>query len=145
MKLYQKLALIVGMSTLGYTAQGQEHATIKDSSNSIPMETRSGLASIEGQFTKDNNLDYIIAAIKPGHNQADMYLVIGNGDGTFSEKKYIGSIPANTRSGISLLKGDFDKDGDVDLIAAAEAPGYNQAGTYTWFNKGMGNFSLKND
>ena len=74
-----------------------------------------------------------------------IYIYAGDGTGKFPRMKHIGSVPAGIGSGLSLMAGDYDKDGDLDFIITAKRPTYEEAKSYLFFNKGRGNFSLTND
>ena len=154
MKLYQKLGLLAGFSLLGYSMNGQEVAKHTDAVSAIPMALETSCGSVAGQFTNNNVADYIIAAKKPGYDQADLYLFVGKGDGTFPKYGIIGSIPMALETGVSLTAADFDGDGDLDVLATSKlpqsiidntTPESKRGKSYIFFNKGGANFSLKND
>lgn len=56
---------------------------------------------------------------------------------------YFAEFPMHTDSGIALTSGDFDGDGDVDLIVGASKPWKNNGRLYFYENDGTGNFILK--
>ena len=55
------------------------------------------------------------------------------------QRDYFASVPAGGRTGTALQSGDFDGDGDLDLIVGAVH--YEQAKLYHFNNDGKGNFS----
>ena len=61
-----------------------------------------------------------------------------NGDGTFTEVGEIAGVDTGTQSWSSAV-GDFDNDGDMDIIAADEH--FNEIGTIFYLNNGDGTFS----
>lgn len=62
------------------------------------------------------------------------------------EQRYFASVEMNSNSGMALTTGDFDGDGDLDLIVGAYKTDYNdpaQGALYLFLNDGKGNFTLK--
>ena len=60
------------------------------------------------------------------------------------EPKYFAVVPMSSESGMALTSGDFDGDGDLDLIVGDQYPDFNGRGTlYLFLNDGKGNFTLK--
>lgn len=59
--------------------------------------------------------------------------------------KYFASVPMSPDSGMALTTGDFDGDGDLDLIVGARnyTYGNNSGRLYHYVNDGKGNFALK--
>jgi hypothetical protein len=59
---------------------------------------------------------------------------------------HFASIPTKYNSGMALTSGDFDGDGDIDIIAGSYMPGYlDKAGLYFFQNDGKGRFTLVNE
>jgi len=59
---------------------------------------------------------------------------------------YFAEIPLKSLSGMAMTSGDFDKDGDldlIDLIVGAYAPNAYYARLYFFEGDGKGNFKLK--
>jgi hypothetical protein len=56
---------------------------------------------------------------------------------------YFAEVPMYSGSGMSMISGDFDKDGDLDLIVGSYAPGTIQARLYFLENDGNGNFTKR--
>jgi hypothetical protein len=55
--------------------------------------------------------------------------------------KYFAEIPMNYQGGMAMVSGDFDKDGDIDVIAGLC---YGSAARLYFFeNDGKGNFTIK--
>ncbi|MFH2091795.1 MAG: PKD domain-containing protein [Pseudomonadota bacterium] len=75
----------------------------------------------------------LVAAIADG---GQIYVIDSNGDGTFQNYRQVGALPSNTR-GITL--GDFDEDGDLDIIIGHYADGVLKL--VPFFNDGSGTFA----
>ena len=73
----------------------------------LPLETPFRIAT--GDFNKDGNLDLVFSY----ENVADVFVVLGNGDGTFGPELHFVTLGPPT----SLVTGDFDNDGNLDLAA----------------------------
>ena len=79
--------------------------------------TGSGPRSVAvGDFNNDGNLDVVTA------NAGNLSVLLGKGDGTFQAASTIllptsFSSPANA-SPLSVAVGDFNKDGNIDIVAA---------------------------
>ena len=92
----------------------------------IPAATGSGPHSIAtGDFNGDDKIDIVTA------NTFDLSLLLGNGDGTFQLPQSL-SLPGQFPDGytgvderpqlpLSVATGDLDADGNLDLIAGADA------------------------
>lgn len=59
------------------------------------------------------------------------------------QKDYLTEFPMYHKSGMALISGDFDKDGDLDLIAGSYHPRKDKARLYFFENDGKGNFTLR--
>lgn len=84
-----------------------------------------------GDVNGDGNLDFASAPSKVNNRIA---VVLGNGDGTFAKATH---LPVNSKSDFSLSRatGDFNADGNLDLIGSSEGIVSLLLGT------GTGNFS----
>lgn len=56
--------------------------------------------------------------------------------------KYFATLPMGPESGMGLTNGDFDGDGDLDVIVGVR-PWAEQGQLYLFLNDGKGNFTLK--
>jgi hypothetical protein len=65
---------------------------------------------ITGDFNEDGRPDLIAAPIADDHQ---LVLLLGNGDGTFSEWKYVGSASLDSEA---FLIGDLNEDGHLDVL-----------------------------
>ncbi len=74
----------------------------------------------------------------PSDSRRSNQLHRNNGDGTYTEVGEIAGVDTKTQSWSSAV-GDFDNDGDMDLIAADEH--FNEIGTIFYQNNGDGTFT----
>jgi len=91
-----------------------------------------GLYLAFADFNGDGKMDIAAAT---GANQPDIYVLPGNGDGTF------GSVVSTSLPyyPISLAAGDIDKDGKQDLFVATAVNGCSNSSSGYAFLKGNGN------
>ena len=68
--------------------------------------------------------------------------VDSNKDVVPEKKDYFASFKMDTRSGMAITSGDFDKDGDLDLIVGA-LDYWLDGRLYFYENDGKGNFSKR--
>lgn len=65
-------------------------------------------------------------------------------DSTPPEAKYFAAVPASSTTGVSITSGDFDKDGNLDIIVSAIAPsGTIDSDARLYFFKGDGKGGFK--
>ena len=57
-------------------------------------------------------------------------------------EKYFVELPSNYEGGIALVAGDFDNDGDLDIVQSSTKQ--NGARLYFLENDGKGNFTIRN-
>ena len=90
---------------------------------SSQMDVGIGMAEIAvGDFNRDGFKDLAIAG-----SSARLYLLRGNGDGTFVQQPTLQLITENTfgRDGTDVDVGDFNRDGIQDLVVAVALNGSN--------------------
>src|SRR5688572_9571911 len=90
---------------------------------SSQMNVGIGMAEIAvGDFNRDGNKDLAMAG-----SSARLYLLRGNGDGTFTQQPTLQLITENTfgRDGTDIDIGDFNRDGIEDLAVAVSLNGSN--------------------
>src|SRR5688572_14167377 len=90
---------------------------------SSQMNVGIGMAEIAvGDFNRDGNKDLAMAG-----SSARLYLLRGNGDGTFVQQPTLQLITENTfgRDGTDVDVGDFNRDGIQDLVVAVSLNGSN--------------------
>jgi len=71
-------------------------------------------------FNGDGKLDIAAASYYPGSYSNDVYILLGNGDGTFQAPKTVAAGPQYSYTN-TLAAGDFNKDGKMDLLVTLEA------------------------
>lgn len=74
---------------------------------SYPVTSGSVDSAAIGDFNGDGKIDVIVAS------SAGLFLLLGNGDGTFQAARLVSPSTAYT----NLLCGDLDRDGKLDLVA----------------------------
>ena len=99
----------VGIANRLYRNDGVDFTRIE--SGAIVTDVNISLSSVWGDFDNDGDLDCYVAN---DTNQPDRYYR-NNGDGTFARIDTVGVAESLTRRGATA--GDFDNDGDLDLLA----------------------------
>jgi VCBS repeat protein len=67
-----------------------------------------------GDFNSDGNTD-LVASYLISDSQAEFALFLGNGDGTFQQKKLV-KLPGGQYEGLGIVPGDFNSDGLLDFM-----------------------------
>ena len=125
---------------------------LNDGNGSFLNEIQGGLGdtptghnygSIWFDYDNDGDSDlYLSKCVFGSQNPSDSrrrdQLHRNNGDGTFTEVGATAGVDTGTQSWSSAV-GDFDNDGDMDIIAADEH--FNEIGTVFYENNGDGTFS----
>jgi FG-GAP-like repeat/Abnormal spindle-like microcephaly-assoc'd, ASPM-SPD-2-Hydin/FG-GAP repeat len=91
-------------------------------------------------FNGDGKLDIAVASYYPGSYSNNLYILLGNGDGTFQAPKTVAAGPQYSYTN-TLAAGDFNKDGKMDLLITLEAQcssSYHGSAAYA-FLQGNGN------
>jgi len=88
---------------------------------------------VAGDIDGDRDSDLIVAMAGTPWLRA----YINNGRGSFTDAG-VGALPRAVAAAGDLDLGDLDRDGDLDLVAAASSP---LSGSFAWFNNGNGVFS----
>ncbi len=92
-------------------------------------------------FNGDGKLDIAAASYYPGNYSGNVYILLGNGDGTFQAPITTAAAPTYIYTN-TLAAGDFNKDGKTDLLVTLEGStgctGYYGSAAYV-FLKGNGN------
>jgi hypothetical protein len=70
-------------------------------------------------FNGDGKLDIAAASYYPGNYSGNVYILLGNGDGTFQAPITTAAAPEYTYTN-TLAAGDFNKDGKTDLLVTVE-------------------------
>jgi len=97
----------------------------------------SGATFAVDDFNRDGNTDLAFCAIAT-NGAGRMYVMLGNGDGTFKHPVY---YPTGTVNGnpFRFTEGDFNSDGKTDFLVSS-SPGFNQFQCTVLFGKGDGSF-----
>ncbi|MEP0262647.1 FG-GAP-like repeat-containing protein [Dokdonia sp.] len=125
---------------------------LNDGSGSFLNEIQGGLGdtptghnygSIWFDYDNDGDSDLYISKCvfgsgNPSDSRRSNQLHRNNGDGTYTEVGAAAGIDTKTQSWSSAV-GDFDNDGDMDIIAADEH--FNEIGTIFYQNNGDGTFT----
>jgi hypothetical protein len=94
-------------------------------------------------FNGDGKLDIAAASYYPGSYSNNVYILLGNGDGTFQAPITVAAGPQYSYTN-SLAAGDFNNDGKMDLLVTFEAQcsDFNGYAAYAFLQgKGDGKFT----
>jgi hypothetical protein len=78
-----------------------------------------------GDFLGNGKVDILSSVLQPGGS--DLYVLLGNGDGTFGTPVYLTSTPADIPNADAirpLLVADFNSDGVLDLVTSVSSPDF---------------------
>ena len=142
MKLYQRIITgglaIAGLAGLVGLYQKKELTTPHFAE--LPMYSNSGMGMTSGDFDRDGDLDLIVGArgIRSG---AKLYKFNNDGKGNLQQpKSHFVELSMYSDSGMDMTSGDFDGDGDLDLIVGVRGI-HGGAKLYKFNNDGKGNLS----
>lgn len=88
-------------------------ATVNFSLANLPVGAASTTTTV-GDFNGDGNIDLAIALSSPAIRD-NLAIFLGSGNGSFGSAGSVASVDLNP---VSLLTGDFDQDGNADLVTA---------------------------
>jgi hypothetical protein len=131
-------ALIIAL-TFSLSSCKHSDSSLKDRDHigDFPGTTFEGGVSLAaGDFDGDGDLDFT------GSNTRDygLFLYTNNGKGHFTDKGRVENLPGTIfKGGVSLAAGDFDGDGDLDLIGSNT----RDYGVFLYANNGRGEFTDK--
>jgi len=87
-------------------------------------------------FNRDGKIDIATCNLK----SHDVSILLGNGDGTFQASKTYPAAPDTRTSTIDLVAGDFNEDGNLDLVVTLGDSFQNQENASLLLGKGDGSF-----
>ena len=119
----------------------KEKPIITNCFDSVPMWCKTGMGLVSGDFDGDGCLDFIIGAGEYDDVGKLYFLRNNNGDG-FAKATNFARVPMWYETGMGLTAGDYDNDGDLDLIVGAGE--YDDIGRmYHFKNDGKANFTCE--
>ncbi len=125
-------------STFGL-AVGQGDGTFK--LNAISNPGGNYTSADTGDFNGDGKLDLLLTGSNSKGATA-VLLLKGNGDGTFVSTDLSGLMPTSSAGGFSVLRSDFNLDGNLDALVVDVVPGASGYVRYTpLLGKGDGTFT----
>jgi len=94
------------------------------------------IAIVLADFNGDGKTDIATCNIK----SHDVSILLGNGDGTFQASKTYRAAPDTRTSTVDLVAGDFNEDGNLDLVVTLGDSFQNQQNASLLLGKGDGSF-----
>jgi len=136
--------LIIALQGCKCNGNSEQEIKVNESTatyfSEIPMGTKTGMAMVNGDFDGDGDLDLIVGAEYPNKAIGQFYL-LKNENGSFSEPSHFATVKMAYGTGMTMTCGDFDNDGDLDLIVGAKHPNKTKGPLYQFNNDGNGSFS----
>jgi len=106
--------------------------------NNMPWGANFTLADVDG----DSHSDLVFHSYASGGSfTTNLYMLKGNGDGTFADVSNQQLLLSNPHGATTPLFGDFDEDGDLDVFLPPDDDVADMGQSYIAFNDGSGGFS----
>ncbi|NES24417.1 MAG: hypothetical protein F6K41_37295 [Symploca sp. SIO3E6] len=106
--------------------------------NNMPWGANFTLADVDG----DTHSDLVFHSYASGGSfTTNLYMLKGNGDGTFADVSNQQLLLSNPHGATTPLFGDFDEDGDLDVFLPPDDDVADMGQSYIAFNDGSGGFS----
>jgi chitodextrinase len=127
--------------------------TFSQSTITASWESNRLLGKDVGDFNNDGKLDFIVSGYGTASSYGNVYIYAGNGDGTFTDYWKVLNMSGENevRKPWTLIDGDFDNDGKLDLIiggdgdtnddSSASSNSVSDGRVYLYLGDGNGNFT----
>ncbi|WP_299459217.1 FG-GAP-like repeat-containing protein [uncultured Microscilla sp.] len=103
------------------------------------LKNRSHSAAAWGDYDNDGDLDLVVTGIDNGTTAIDFYRNDGGGNFVYEGNKGVAGVSKG-----SIDWGDYDNDGDLDLLVAGLRQGASDPLVHIYTNQGQGSFSEHN-